>query len=196
MREMLQFSCNLAAIYPGLGLYFKDNGKGRRVSRPCFAGDHGLNGYRWDLDGILMPNQQPTRSGAPSVATIIPDKLYFRIGEVAELCGVAAYVLRFWETEFPQLRPHKSGTGQRLYRRRDVEMAIRIKRLLYEDGYTIPGARQSLKSEIKAGAAQPELPFKPEVTEPPAASRTQTAQLQSVRAELARILEMLSSGIR
>ena len=79
----------------------------------------------------------------------IPDKLYFRIGEVARLCDVPAYVLRFWEGEFPQLKPNKGGTGQRLFRRRDVEMALRIKRLLYDEGYTIPGARQLLKSEAR-----------------------------------------------
>ena len=72
----------------------------------------------------------------------IPDKLYFRIGEVARLCEVPAYVLRFWESEFPQLKPNKGGTGQRLYRRRDVEMALRVKSLLKDEGYTIPGARQ------------------------------------------------------
>lgn len=80
----------------------------------------------------------------------IPDKLYFRIGDVARLCEVPAYVLRFWETEFPQLKPTKGGTGQRLYRRRDVEMALRIKSLLYDQRYTIPGARQVFKDEAKA----------------------------------------------
>ena len=84
------------------------------------------------------------------VAPEIPDKLYFRIGDVARLCEVPAYVLRFWETEFPQLRPNKGGTGQRLYRKRDVEMALRIKSLLYDQGYTIPGARQVFKNEMKA----------------------------------------------
>ncbi|MDE1154336.1 MAG: MerR family transcriptional regulator [Acidobacteriaceae bacterium] len=79
----------------------------------------------------------------------IPDKLYFRIGDVARLCEVPAYVLRFWETEFPQLKPNKGGTGQRLYRRRDVEMALRIKSLLYDQGYTIPGARQVFKNESR-----------------------------------------------
>ena len=72
----------------------------------------------------------------------IPDKLYFRLGDVARLCEVPTYVLRFWETEFPQLKPNKGGTGQRLYRRRDVELALRIKSLLYDQGYTIPGARR------------------------------------------------------
>ena len=81
----------------------------------------------------------------------IPDKLYFRIGEVARLCGVPAYVLRFWESEFPQLKPNKGGTGQRLYRRRDVEMALRIKSLLYDQGFTIPGARQAFKTELRTG---------------------------------------------
>jgi len=79
----------------------------------------------------------------------IPDKLYFRIGDVARICEVPAYVLRFWETEFPQLKPNKSGTGQRLYRKRDVELALRIKRLLYDEGYTIPGARQVFQAEAK-----------------------------------------------
>src|SRR3954467_2648194 len=80
---------------------------------------------------------------------VIPDKLYFRIGEVAELCSLPAYVLRFWESEFPQLKPVKSSTGQRMYRQRDVEYVLRIKQLLYDEGFTIPGARERLKSEIK-----------------------------------------------
>ena len=95
---------------------------------------------------------------------VIPDKLYFKIGEVAELLGVATYVLRFWEAEFSQLSPTKGGTGQRLYRRRDVEMALRIKRLLYNEGYTIPGARQLLKTEVRE--RQPELPLKVDEARP------------------------------
>ena len=90
---------------------------------------------------------------------IIPDKLYFRIGEVASLCRLPAYVLRFWETEFPQLRPVKSSSGQRMYRKRDVESVVRIKRLLYEDGFTIAGARVQLRDEIKSDRAQNTLPF-------------------------------------
>src|SRR4051812_42744931 len=77
----------------------------------------------------------------------IPDKLYFRIGEVSSLLGVETYVLRYWETEFPSLAPKKSGTGHRLYRRKDVELLLRIKHLLYEKRFTIEGARQSLHSE-------------------------------------------------
>ena len=80
----------------------------------------------------------------------IPDKLYFKIGEVSELLGVEAYVLRYWESEFPVLSPKKSGTGHRLYRRKDVELLLRIKHLLYEKRFTIEGARQTLQSEAKA----------------------------------------------
>ena len=96
-----------------------------------------------------MAQHQPIRKATHASGSDIPDKLYFRIGEVAKLCDVPAYVLRFWESEFPQLKPHKGGTGQRLYRRRDVEMALRIKSLLYNEGYTIPGARQVFKAELK-----------------------------------------------
>jgi DNA-binding transcriptional MerR regulator len=91
--------------------------------------------------------------------TVIPDKLYFRIGEVAKLCKLQAYVLRFWESEFPQLKPVKSSTGQRMYRQRDVENVLRIKKLLYEEGFTIAGARQQLKAEAKSAKMQSGLPF-------------------------------------
>jgi DNA-binding transcriptional MerR regulator len=80
----------------------------------------------------------------------IPDKLYFKIGEVSELLGVEAYVLRYWETEFPVLSPKKSGTGHRLYRRKDVELLLRIKHLLYDRRFTIEGARQTLHTEARA----------------------------------------------
>src|SRR5579872_4369788 len=79
----------------------------------------------------------------------IPDKLYFRIGEVARLAGIKPYVLRFWETEFPGLGPRKSGTGHRLYRRKDVELVLEIKRLLYEKRYTIEGARKFLETRAR-----------------------------------------------
>ena len=100
-----------------------------------------------------MATHEPIRkrSGPPAPTREIPDKLYFRIGEVAKLCELPAYVLRFWEGEFPQLKPNKGGSGQRLYRRRDVEMAMRIKTLLYDEGYTIPGARQAFKAELRSG---------------------------------------------
>jgi DNA-binding transcriptional MerR regulator len=94
-----------------------------------------------------------------STEIIVPDKLYFRIGEVSTLCRLPAYVLRFWETEFPQLKPVKSSTGQRMYRRKDVDAVLRIKKLLYEEGFTIAGARQQLRSESKAEKNQAPLPF-------------------------------------
>jgi DNA-binding transcriptional MerR regulator len=84
----------------------------------------------------------------------IPDKLYFKIGEVSELLGVEPYVLRYWESEFPVLSPKKSGTGHRLYRRKDVELLLRIKHLLYEKRFTIEGARQTLHAEAKAPKPQ------------------------------------------
>src|SRR5437773_1014235 len=80
----------------------------------------------------------------------IPDKLYFKIGEVSDLLGVEPYVLRYWETEFPVLSPKKSGTGHRLYRRKDVELLLRIKHLLYEKRFTIEGVRQTLQMESHA----------------------------------------------
>src|SRR5262249_6702191 len=86
----------------------------------------------------------------------IPDKLYFRIGEVSTLVGVEPYVLRYWETEFPALTPKKSGSGHRLYRRKDVELLLKIKQLLYEKRYTIQGARQSLQAESKQAKTGPD----------------------------------------
>lgn len=88
---------------------------------------------------------------------LIPDRLYFKIGDVAVILGVAPSVLRFWESQFPQLKPGKSGTGQRLYRRKDVELALEIKRLVHDEGFTLAGARQALsaKPAAKSSAATP-----------------------------------------
>jgi len=118
---------------------------------------------------------------------LIPDKLYFRIGEVARLCRLPAYVLRFWETEFTQLKPVKSNTGQRMYRRHDVEIALQIKRLLYHEGLTIPGARQHLLAERKAARNQSALPF--------AGPRDQEG-LRRVRSSLKELLALLSKPRR
>ncbi len=82
-------------------------------------------------------------------ATVIPEKLFFKIGEVCEIVGVQAHVLRYWETEFPMLSPQKNRSGQRTYRRRDVEIALRIKELLYEEMYTIAGAKKKLQAELR-----------------------------------------------
>jgi DNA-binding transcriptional MerR regulator len=117
---------------------------------------------------------------------VIPDKLYFRIGEVARLCRLPAYVLRFWETEFPQLHPTKSSTGQRMYRRRDIENLLRIKQLLYEEGFTIPGARHQLREESKNGRGNGTLLFTA-----PTPARTQ--KLREVRQGLREILTVLST---
>ena len=84
-------------------------------------------------------------------AVAIPEKLFFKIGEVCELAGVQAHVLRYWESEFSMLAPQKNRAGQRVYRKRDVEMALRIKDLLYEDQYTIAGAKKRLALELRGG---------------------------------------------
>lgn len=94
----------------------------------------------------------------------IPDKLYFKIGEVSELIGVEPYVLRYWETEFREISPVKSRTNQRLYKRRDVETILKIKELLYKERFTINGARKRLKEDDKgesAGVSQLGLTFAP-----------------------------------
>ncbi len=82
-------------------------------------------------------------------ATAIPEKIFFKIGEVCDLVGVQAHVLRYWETEFPMLSPQKNRSGQRSYRRRDVEIALRIKELLYDDLFTIAGAKKKLQIELR-----------------------------------------------
>ena len=136
-----------------------------------------------------MGHNEPIRKsthGVSAPASEIPDKLYFRIGEVARLCEVPAYVLRFWESEFPQLKPNKGGTGQRLYRRRDVEMALRVKTLLKEEGYTIPGARAVLKSEFKQ--KEPQLSLIP-------TGAADAKQLRALRRELEAVLGMLSRPV-
>jgi len=117
----------------------------------------------------------------------IPDKLYFRIGEVSALLGVETYVLRYWETEFPSLAPKKSGTGHRLYRRKDVELLLRIKHLLYEKRFTIEGARQSLQG------ASPRARGARENRETPKqqASLFNMDPLPEIRKQLAEILAIL-----
>jgi DNA-binding transcriptional MerR regulator len=113
----------------------------------------------------------------------IPDKLYFRIGEVAGLLAVEPYVLRYWETEFPSLAPKKSGTGHRLYRRKDVELLLKIKHLLYEKRYTIEGARQSLHNDSKAGRVAAPVRKQGDLFTPDPLAR--------IRTELSSILDIL-----
>ncbi len=85
-------------------------------------------------------------------AVAIPEKLFFKIGEVCDLTGVQAHVLRYWESEFPMLSPQKNRAGQRTYRKRDVEIALRIKELLYDDQYTIAGAKKKLAAELRGAS--------------------------------------------
>ena len=113
---------------------------------------------------------------------VIPDKLYFRIREVSELTKTKAYVLRYWETEFSRLRPVKSKSGHRLYRRKDVEFIFEIRRLLYEKGFTIAGARKHLASNSKTLAEQANLFH----------SSVDKAELKAIRHELQTVLTMLS----
>jgi DNA-binding transcriptional MerR regulator len=121
----------------------------------------------------------------------IPDRLYFKIGDVARICALEPYVLRFWETQFPQLKPNKSGTGQRLYRRREVELALEIKRLVYGEGYTLSGARQALESGHRRPQPQP-VP-QPEAAPSQKPADAVAATVGSVRAELREIIALLSA---
>ncbi|HVO61507.1 MAG TPA: MerR family transcriptional regulator [Terriglobales bacterium] len=130
-----------------------------------------------------METKKQGRKTRKSSEIVIPDKLYFRIGEVADLCRLPAYVLRFWESEFPQLKPVKSSTGQRMYRRKDVENVLRIKELLYEQGFTIAGARQQFRSEVHEHRKQHPLPFPSQ----------RPAELTHIRHGLQEILGILSA---
>jgi len=121
----------------------------------------------------------------------IPDRLYFKIGDVARICGVETYVLRFWETQFPQLKPGKGGTGQRLYRRRDVETALEIKRLVHDEGYTLAGARQALSQARRRPEHQEEL--LPSQSDPEKRMDSVAAAVGHARAELREIIGMLET---
>jgi DNA-binding transcriptional MerR regulator len=121
-------------------------------------------------------------------AVAIPEKLFFKIGEVCELTGVQAHVLRYWESEFPMLAPQKNRAGQRTYRKRDVEMALRIKELLYEDQYTIAGAKKKLSGELR-GASKLKV-VTPDMTAPqpqpaPAVAAPQSFAMESAPAPVA-----------
>ena len=112
----------------------------------------------------------------PSVDITIPDKLYFKIGEVSQLARLPAYVLRFWETEFTSIRPKRTSSGQRMYRKSDVEMILKIRHLLHTKKYTIRGAKQYLRTQKTEG-------IEPEVA--------QDNILDEVRTELEQIRELL-----
>ena len=121
---------------------------------------------------VVAPRPLPTSGEAP---TEVPDRLYFRIGDVSSITGVPPYVLRYWESEFPALQPRKSGGGQRLYRKRDVMFVLEIKKLLYQERYTVAGARRRL-AEREERSRRLEA----------------RATLQRIRSELESILHQIS----
>ncbi len=132
-------------------------------------------------------------AAAPPQTIQIPDRLYFRIGDVSRLTGLKAHVLRYWESEFPALSPKKSGTNQRLYRRKDVELVLELKRLLYEQKFTLEGARAHLQQRRLAARRAPQQ------APPPAAQGMLfdrhpewLAQAGVVRQELQAILSLLN----
>ena len=153
-------------------------------------------------------------------AAAIPEKLFFKIGEVCDIAGVQAHVLRYWETEFPMLQPQKNRAGQRTYRRRDVEMALRIKELLYDEQYTIAGAKKKLAGELRSpgrenGQAAPAKPLGRSLQPPPSlagrlsqpanpdppserarptATDDQRPALSQIASQLREILDLLDEG--
>src|ERR1700675_498519 len=115
----------------------------------------------------------------------IPNKLFFKIGEVCEITDTQPYVLRYWESEFPALAPAKNSSGQRIYRRRDIETVLRIKQLLYEEGFTIAGAKKRLETEMVGRQDTPAAPAAENGGDP-----TRMALLE-VRTQLREILTLL-----
>ncbi len=111
----------------------------------------------------------------------IPERLYYKIGEVAQITKTEPYVLRYWETEFPILKPTKNKSGQRLYRKKDVENVLRIKELLYHEGYTIAGAQRKLQEESAGPAKKEEV------------KTSVKARLEEIETELQNILTILDS---
>ena len=124
--------------------------------------------------------------------TPIPDKLFFRIGEVSQLVGVEPYVLRYWESEFPGLAPKKSNTGQRMFRRKDVELLLNIKDLLYHQKFTIEGARKALKTHNFTEASGDSGEKIHAVAATQAALFPPASPLPEIRRELANILKLLT----
>jgi DNA-binding transcriptional MerR regulator len=119
----------------------------------------------------------------------LPPKLYYRIGEVAELVGVEPHVLRYWEREFRSIRPTKSAKGQRVYSRRDVENLLRVRELLYRDGFTIAGARKKMQ---RSGAEPAEAAERPAPCASGDGSKTR-AQLVAIRADIEAFLAELGA---
>jgi len=125
----------------------------------------------------------------------IPNKLFFKIGEVCEITETQPYVLRYWESEFPALAPAKNSSGQRIYRRRDIETVLRIKQLLYDEGFTIAGAKKRLEQEL---AERPEAIARVEAEEgngdAPLVDERGRTVLREVREQLREILTLLDGN--
>jgi DNA-binding transcriptional MerR regulator len=121
----------------------------------------------------------------------IPNKLFFKIGEVCEITDTQPYVLRYWESEFPALAPAKNSSGQRIYRRRDIETVLRIKELLYQEGFTIAGAKKRLETEMGGKGDTPSS--QAAVPASPADDQSRTA-LRQVRDQLREILTLLDGN--
>jgi DNA-binding transcriptional MerR regulator len=123
------------------------------------------------------------------------DKKLFKIGEVCKVADVQPYVLRYWETEFPSLAPNKSGGGQRLYTKREIDIILRIKQLLYSEGFTIAGAKKKLETEMEGGAVPPPATAPIATSKPAAATgkatRASNKAIADVKKELRALLEML-----
>ncbi len=132
----------------------------------------------------------------------IPNKLFFKIGEVCEITETQPYVLRYWESEFPALAPAKNSSGQRIYRRRDIETVLRIKQLLYDEGFTIAGAKKRLESELGGRAPTPRSQAAEAAAAEAVASEAEPAEdrtraaLRDVRVQLREILTLLERSDR
>ena len=132
---------------------------------------------------MTRETQCGAHDGAPQSQVNIPDKLYFKIGEVCEITGIKQHVLRYWEAEFPILNPQRARSKQRLYRRSDVENILRIKQLLKEEGFTISGAKKLLTRE--RGESEDEHPL------PGPASEPAVAMVKDIKAELLDLKRLL-----
>jgi DNA-binding transcriptional MerR regulator len=125
----------------------------------------------------------------------VEEKKLYKIGEVCKVADVQPYVLRYWETEFPSLAPNKSGGGQRLYTKREIDIILRIKQLLYSEGFTIAGAKKKLETEMEGGATPAPAPAA--VPEPKASAaaakitRGTNKAIANAKKELRALLEML-----
>ena len=121
----------------------------------------------------------------------LPDKLFFKIGEVAQIVGVRPHVLRYWETEFAALRPMKTRGSHRVYRRKDVELAVLVKRLLHEEGLTMSGAKRRLRDMSRERSSEGESAAPPPVVVDASRQVNLSADLMAIRRELAELIKAI-----